>query len=171
MLSTYFGNFDYWQLYHKVTFDPALKLITVNPNETAIDVQVDLYSASKEWLKVNNNLRYRPPMRAVGGDLIPGGSPLGRTFFLTNGWRILIDHGVEFDGNLYSDNFPSPFVNAPGVQIVRSKFSNLVDVAEPDISNIGSAVWEYPQGGEVAGTMGKRLKDIKTYATVVMSRG
>ncbi len=164
----FLGDFDYWNLYHKVTFDPATKLISVNVGETEIDVQRDLYSASKEWLLVQNNFRYRPPMRTTGGDPVPGGSPLGRTFFLTNGWRILIDHGVVFDGNLYSDNFPSPFINAPGVQIVNSKVSNLVDVADP--VNLAQNIWDHPVGNEVAGTMGKRLKEIKTFVTIPLAK-
>lgn len=161
MLSMFYGEFDYWNLFAKVTFDPAQKLIIVNPQETELNVQIDLYSASKEWLLIQNNFRYRPPMRTVGGDPVPGGSPLGRTFFVTNGWRIYVDHGMTVDGNLFSDNFPSPFVNAPGTQLVGSKFSNLVDVAEPTISNVAQDVWNYPVGTEVAGTVGKRIKEIK----------
>lgn len=164
----FFGDFDYWNLYHKVTFDPATKLISINVGETSIDVQRDLYSASKEWLLIQNNFRYKPPMRTTGGDPIPGANPLGRTFFLTNGWRISIDHSVTFDGNLYSDNFASPFINAEGVQIVNSKVSNLVDVADP--VNLAQNIWEHPTGGEAPGTMGKRLKDIKTRTDILLSR-
>lgn len=164
----FYGAFDYWQLYHKVTFDPETKLITINFQETQINVQEDLYSDSKEWLLAQNNLRYRPPLRTVGGDPLPGGVPLGRTFFLTNGWRILIDHGVSFDGNLYSDDFASPFVNMPGIELVQSKVSNLIDV--PDASQVGGAVWSHPVGGEVAGTVGKRLKEIKTFVTIPLAK-
>lgn len=170
MLTLFYGNFEYWQLYHKVTFDPETKLIIVNAQEQLINVQVDLYSASKEWLISANNLRYRPPMRTVGGDALPGGNPLGRTYFCTNGWRIYIDHGLTVDGNLYSDDFDSPYLNAAGVELVGSKFSNLVDVAQPDVSTMGSAVWEHPVGGEIAGTTGKRLKDIKSFTQIGLTK-
>lgn len=133
------SSWDYWELGHKVTFDPVLKLITVAPSVDRIDVQVDLYSDSKEWLRLRNNLAYRPPVRAVGGDYDPStGSQLGTTYFLTNGWRILLDHGVTFVGNLKSDDYPSPFLAEPGVEIATTVVSTLVE--KPDTAGIAAEV-------------------------------
>ena len=169
LLTTLFAvNFDYWNLYHKVTFDPLTRLISINAGVTDINVQRDIYSASKEWLKLENNLRFKPPVRATGGDPIPGGSPLGRTFFMINGWRIQLDSSVTIDGNLYSENYPSPFVNAPGVVVVRSKFSNLVDVAQPSLVGLNiptatqnaAAVWDRLLASHTtAGSAGKVIAD------------
>lgn len=140
---------DLWPLGHKVNFDPLEKEITVHPSVTAVNVQRDIYSDSKEWALLRDYLRFRPSIRSVGGDPLPDGTPLGRTYFLTNGWKIIVDHGVTFDGNLYSDDYASPFEVEAGVQLVSYKFSNLVDVAQPDLSSLSipsssanaSAVW------------------------------
>jgi len=159
LTSVYSGAWDYWELRHKVTFDPELKLIVINDGVGEIDVQIDLYSDSKEWLLVDDNGRYAPPMRSVGGDPLPGGNPLGRTFFLINGWRILLGHAVVFTGNLYSENFASPYLVAAGVQLASEQRSNLVDVAQATIEpsdlaglsdDISAAVWQYTLGGATA---------------------
>ena len=46
-------DWDYWYLYHKVTFDAANKLILVNAGVTELDWKVDVYSAWKEWVGLN----------------------------------------------------------------------------------------------------------------------
>ncbi len=161
----YYGFYEYWQLYHKVTFDPIERLVIINPGETNINVQRDIYSASKEWLKTEDNFRFKRPMRTAGGDLIPGGGKLGTTFFMTNNWRILVQEGVTIDGNLYSDNFASPFVVPDNVNVVRSKFTSLVDnanVVVPTAQQNAAAVW----GALIAefissGTAAKMLSDIE----------
>ena len=53
-------------------------------------------------------------MRAVGGDPTVGGNFLGSTFFTINDWTILVSDDTRFDGNLFSDDFPSPFVTSNG---------------------------------------------------------
>lgn len=165
MLTTYYGFFDYWQLYHKVTFDPLERLVIINDGVTELNVQRDIYSASKEWLKQENNLRFKRPMRAAGGDPIPGGGQLGSTFFMTNGWRIQVNAAVTIDGNLYSDDFTSPFVVPEGINIVRSKFSNLVDTANvtvPTAQQNAAAVWSALLAEFIAsGTAAKMLADIE----------
>ena len=49
-------NQDYWLLFLKVSFDGVTKLITVNSNESVIDVKEDLYSAWKRWIQTRDNL-------------------------------------------------------------------------------------------------------------------
>ena len=129
-----------WLLFHKVIFDGVNKLMFVAPSTTEINVQVDLYSDSKEWLQLFHNAAFLPPIRAVGGDSLPDGNPLGSTFFVTNGWRIVLDHGVTFVGNIYSDDYPSPFIVLEGVQLATQKVSNLVDVVKTlDITGVPTA--------------------------------
>lgn len=163
LLVHYFGFYDYWELRHKVTFDPISKLIYINPGESNIDVKTDLYSAAKQWLLQENNLRWKPPMRTTGGDIIPGGGVLGSTYFMTNGWRIYINSNVEFDGNLYSDDYSSPFLQQEGTSIVRSKFTSLVDTANvPSAIQNAAAVWNAALAAYVAaGSAGKIVKDIE----------
>lgn len=167
-LSLYYGFYDYWQLYHKVTFDPINRLVIINDGVSEINVKRDIYSASKEWLKLENNFRFKRPMRTAGGDLIPGGGQLGTSYFMTNGWRIQINHAVTIDGNLYSDDFSSPFVVPAGVNIVRNKFTSLVDnanVSVPTAQDNAAAVWSALISEFIAsGTAAKMLDDIKKKA-------
>lgn len=85
----YFYNFwQYWQLYHKVTFDGVNKLILINKDETQLDVQQDIYSAWKQWAITETNLKYLNPIRTVGGEPTVAGQRLDVTYFLINGWKI-----------------------------------------------------------------------------------
>jgi len=42
MLWNYYGYYDYWRNYHKVTFDGPNKIIIVNPNVYELDVKMVL---------------------------------------------------------------------------------------------------------------------------------
>ena len=118
---------DLWQLYHKVTFDGPNRLIIVNDNQLDIDVKVDIYSDWKEWALQRDYLKYLPACRGVGGDPTVGGNFLGSTFFTINNWRIVVSDSTIFNGNLFSDDFDSPFLAAEGAVVARQQFSNLVD--------------------------------------------
>ena len=88
MTSLYYGFWDYWELHHKVTFDGVNKLILINDGETIIDVQEDIYSAWKEWVALEDNIKYLLPLNTVGGEPTTGVERLDVTYFLINGWRI-----------------------------------------------------------------------------------
>ena len=124
-------NQDYWLLFLKVSFDGVTKLITVNSNESVIDVQEDLYSAWKRWIQTRDNLKYINAMRSVGGDPTVGGEFLGATFFVTNGWRIVLTNATTIEGNIFSDDFDTPYLTEEGVVIAFSKVSNLIDKVAP----------------------------------------
>jgi len=85
---TYYGFWEYWNLYHKVTFDGVNKLIYINPGETDIDVQIDLYSSWKEWARVEDYTKYLQAFNSVGGEPTQGAEKLDATYFLLNGWKI-----------------------------------------------------------------------------------
>lgn len=127
-----FGN-DYWTLYHKVTFDGENRLIIINDGELNINVKQDIYSDWKEWALQRDHLKWLPAIRAVGGDPTVGGNFLGSTFFTINNWQIQISDSIVFDGNLFSDDFDSPFVALGNTKIARSKFSNLVDTVSAQV--------------------------------------
>ena len=124
-------NQDYWLLFLKVSFDGVTKLITVNGNESVIDVKEDLYSAWKRWMQTRDNMKYINAMRTVGGDPTVGDEFLGATFFVTNGWRIVLTNATTIEGNIFSDDFDTPYLAEEGVVIAFSKVSNLIDQVAP----------------------------------------
>ena len=131
-----YGYWEFWAPYapengfygeHKCIFDGENKLIYVNPLVDAVSVKEDVYSNWKEWTQVRDNAKFPPAIRVTGGDPIAGTTSFtGDTYFLINGWRFIIDHSVAIDGVIYSDDFPSPFVQIAGTQIVTNKVSSLV---------------------------------------------
>lgn len=135
LLSMWPNWWDDWELYHKVTFDGENSIIYINDGEDEINIEVDVYSAWKQWSKLRDNLKFNAALRNAGGDPTIGGDALGATFFLINGWKIYVDSDVNFDGNLFGDEdaFPSdypngnPFIVGDGASLVTSQRSNLID--------------------------------------------
>jgi hypothetical protein len=89
-----------------ITFDgPNLQIIVTTVG--TYDVEIDLYSDWKEWVKLSDNAKYPFAFDSVAGDPIGGGQSLSGYFFLRNdlGWTIKMpeaDGEVTFDGNLYA---------------------------------------------------------------------
>jgi len=110
----------------KVMFDGINRQISVNSNESIIDVKIDIYSSWKNWLTLSDNAKFEPAIRTIGGDNIGGGDKAGDIYFMMNGWKILVNHSVDFNGVIFSDDFPSPFTSPLGTNIVTNKVSNLV---------------------------------------------
>jgi hypothetical protein len=117
---------DEWKLYHKVTFDGIRKLVIINFNESLIDIREDVYSSWKEWVQLNDNAKFEPAFRAIGGDSIGGSDKAGDIYFTINGWRIYCDHSIDINGVIFSDDFPSPFLVPNDTNIVTNKVSQLV---------------------------------------------
>ena len=157
--STYYGYWEYWSNYHKVTFDGPNRLILINRDETSIDVKQDIYSDWKEWSLQENNLQYVVALSVVGGEPIGGGQFVGTTFFLENGWRIRSwegDHSLIIDGNLYTreaGQFPFlPVLGTYSVNYIMAR-SSLVQAIQvggsstgstaPTAVEIATAVWNY----------------------------
>ena len=141
-----YGYWEFWAPYapldgyygeHSCIFDGENKLIYVNPNVSAISVKEDVYSDWKEWSQVRDHAKFLPAIRTTGGDPIGDtGEFTGDVYFLINGWQFVIDHSLNIDGVIYSDDFDSPFVQTVGTQIVTNKVSSLVSVIAPQISGI-----------------------------------
>ncbi len=157
---------ELWELQHKVIFDGPNKLITVGPETSIIDVKIDLYSDWKEWAMAAENMKWAAAFRSVGGDALPGAQTLGATFFLINGWRIVLDHGVDFNGNMYTEEGDTPFIPVVGQQVSTSTVSNLVDIVET-AAPIGAAVlaqatWDLQTSSAVTpGSMGELLRQLR----------
>lgn len=100
----FYGWWEYWELRHKVTFDGINKLILINEGETDLDVQIDMYSDWKEWVRTQDNLKYLPPFRTVGGEPTIAGQRLDVTYFLINGWKIkpyIGTYDLTLTGNIF----------------------------------------------------------------------
>lgn len=130
--SLYGGNYAYWQLNHKVTFDGENKLIIVNDDVTTLDAEIDIYSDWKEWVRVLDNSKYEQALSPIGGNPTTGGEVLGKTFFLINGWKMRSwegDHSLLVVGNLFTDTGEEPFV--PTIFnhsiVINFKVSNLIE--------------------------------------------
>lgn len=125
MLGTYEGHWQYWQNYHRVTFDGPNRLIVVNPGVSTLRVKQDLYSAWKQWLQEETNSKYEAAFRSIGGDPIGGGLFAGDLYFLINDWKIYIDHEVAITGVVYCEDGSNPFITPITANVVRSTASNL----------------------------------------------
>lgn len=129
-----------------VTFDGPNKVISFNVSTTAVDVR-DIYSDWVDWFLTSDNSKYLPAMRNVGGDPLPGSKTLGLTYFMLNGWKIKPyeeNHTITFNGNLYSEDGSSPYMNVVGayqVMIINS-VSNLVDSTVAQLAEIEFASFQ-----------------------------
>lgn len=166
LLTLFNGDFEYWELYHKVTFDGYNRLIIINSNESEIDIGTDIYSSWKEWSQLRYNTKFYAAMRAIGGDPTTGGDFAGATFFTINNWRVFVDHSVTFVGNMYSDNFASPFLVGDETFLATQRVSNLVDklsISESGVLDVDITTHD------TAGTMGEALNrvdvDVSTRAS------
>lgn len=109
----YYNFWDYWLLYHNVTFDGINKLILINNGVTNINFQEDIYSSWKEWVLFDSNSKYLKAIETVGGEPTTGGERLDVTFFLINGWRLKPYPGVytlKISGNVFEVNGNDIFV-------------------------------------------------------------
>ena len=118
------------------TFDWPNKIITPTdaPISGAITIDVqDMYSRWVDWMVTSDNAKYLQAMRVVWWDPLPWSKQLWITYFLLNGWKIRpheTNHIFSLDGNIYSEDWSSPFVPtlwAYNVTIINS-VSNLVDI-------------------------------------------
>ena len=161
---------NYWEQYHKVTFDGINKLILINDGETCINFKVDVYSAWKEWMLVETNSGFEKAITAIGGDPTPNGF-IGSTFFLENGWKIRTwegDHTLNLTGNVFARDGSA--ITVPTVQphsiTLYSTVSNIVDVPNIPIAPVVAGVWGATTADyTTAGTAGKKLDDLPLTGT------
>ena len=87
------------------TFDgPNLRII-LPAGVDIINVERDIYSAWKQWALLDQNSKFPPAFRTIGGDPLTPGIEAAAYFFMQNqdGWRIRPaeeDATVNFVGNL-----------------------------------------------------------------------
>jgi len=186
--SNYYGFWQYWNLYHKVTFDGPNRLILVNYGELSLDVEQDIYSDWKEWWRLEDYAKYPQALSTIGGEPLGGGQFVGATFFLENGWRIRPwegDHQLTIDGNIYTrEAGESPTIATVGRWNIATSFvrSALVFKVETSSGTSGSvsinsqevadAVWKYATTGSLtAGEMGHYVTNrLLTYAQYLAAK-
>ena len=153
----YYNYWDYWNLYHKVTFDGPNKIIWVNPGVTELNVKEDIYSDWKEWMLGHDSVVtawFLEASESIGGQPLPGSRFVGSTFFLVNGWRIKPYSGsytLVVNGNLYTIEGDSPYLDADGYLNnirIESTVSTLVETvgvlnidSATSLANIANEVW------------------------------
>jgi hypothetical protein len=139
MLIYNFADWTEWNVPQKVTFIPEEKLISIHPGETQIDVQIDLYSAWKEWIQYYDNAKWAAAFTTFGGDPTGPNQYAPRYFFLTNGWKVYVSNmSVVVQMNLYSDDGLSPFIidnaaitnRASDVPVIKSELEQRLDYGD-----------------------------------------
>lgn len=176
-------DWEYWGLYHKVTFDGPNKLILINSGVTEIDWKEDVYSAWKEWVMLNNHLDnpgYLDAISVIGGENITtdGSRKVGTTFFLKNGWRIKPwagDYRLVINGNVYTEEGVPIYIPIEGsykiiieqtlsqlVQLVTTESGETIPVEVPSSAEIADAVWNRMATNHIStGTFGAYVNMIK----------
>ena len=163
----------------KVIFSGPTKEILVNNDVTDIDVKVDLYSEWKRWSIENNNLGYLQAFRTFGGDPTITGQFAPAYFFLTNGWRVVVDSGIEVSvgTNLYTDELDSPFIvsNNSAVSLRNSDAATVDTGVERTLdyggevhinSSLGLPGTAYP-----AGTLAQPVNNLSDALTIANELG
>ena len=151
-ITSFYGHWDYWDLYHKITVDYIHKLIFVNPDVTSFDIKVDLYSDLKEvWGLDSPTYKYRnfkPPIRVIGGDDTVAGQKAGDIYFMQHEWRVVYDPTkVAVTGVLFSDDFDTPWLYSETLApVYPAQVSSLVTgvdieaVTAPSAETVATAV-------------------------------
>lgn len=98
------------------TFNGSAKTIQITGVST-VEVKA-LYSAWKNWAAQGANLGYEQAFRTFGGDPTVSGQYAPAYYFLTNGWRVVLDGiSVSFSTNLYTNEGVSPIVLLNGATV------------------------------------------------------
>lgn len=145
-----------WLLFEKVDFDGANKIIKVYDHVTTLDIREDVWSAWVRWVGLvdRNYSRYELAMERTGLDAIPGGQT-GDFYFLTNGWKLLVDFSkVAVKGVLFSRDFDTAYYTYDLTPQYAAEVSSIVNTTStvqnivtgdlssvPSIEEIATAVW------------------------------
>ena len=97
------------------SFDGINLIITLDSGITDVDVQVDLYSAWKTFMKSGTNAQFPLAFRTIGGDALDATRTAGATYFLRNdlGWRIRPaeeNATINFIGSIAANDITLPIM-------------------------------------------------------------
>ena len=85
-----------------------------------------IYSRWKEWVMADNNAKYLPAFRSIGGDSLGGALYVSLYLFLQNGWRIRpmeANHTLIIEGNISVDGGGDPVVQTLGTYNVLVQYT------------------------------------------------
>ena len=127
-----------------VVFNGITRQIEVtDPGIVSLDVELDIYSAWKDWSQLSDNSKYAPALRTFGGDQTIPGQFAPKYFFLQNYWQVLINNGnvVSVELNLYTDDFDTPYIVLPGSGVSdRNSDAVNLDAQEILFASYGDAI-------------------------------
>lgn len=174
-----YAFWENWELYHKCIFDGVNKTIYVTLDVTDLHIKEDVYSDWKEWVAMEDNAKYEPAIRTIGGDSVGGGKYAGDIYFLINGWKLQIDLSqTKVVGVLVSDDYPTAYYTFAGAAQYPAEVSQLVQTVSVPVvvevpvgvspAEIAAAVWSAPMANHnITGTFGnfiqKKLLTIAKY--------
>ena len=119
-----------------ITFDRYGKHMYIGEGVASIDL-AKVYSATKNWLVQDENMRYLPPMRYSGYDPIPGGYT-GATFFMTNGWKLVYNpNTTAISGVLFSEDYDTGYWSYAGLPIYPVMVSATVNTVYKEFGTSG----------------------------------
>lgn len=101
------------------SFNGSLKKIYIT-NVTNVNSK-ELYSSWKNWILIDDNLQYLQAFRTIGGEPTIAGQYTPVYYFLTNGWKVVIDGSgvnVAFSYNLYTEDGSSPVIALNGATAI-----------------------------------------------------
>jgi len=131
---------------------------------TNIDVEADLYSQWKEWVKLSDNAKFPPAFRTIGGDPLTPGIDAGAYFFIQNqdGWRI---RPAEEDATVFLNGNLAPEDSALDIVVpTLGNFRVLVVNLQPITQNV-DALLEFSQTAEYRGVVHLHLDGTGTAGT------
>ncbi len=121
------------------TIDPATRRIVL---DSATVTAKSIYAAWVDWAALDDNAKYLPAFRSVGGDDLGDGLFIPPYYFLANGWRVRpmeADQTLTITGNLFVEGGGDPVVKTLGVFAVLVKMVVPVQAQGISVSGGGTA--------------------------------
>jgi hypothetical protein len=155
----------------KVVIDGVAKTIRVNESASTLDIRVDVYKEWVLWVSQSDNSKFLQAMRYTGLDPMGGALFTGDTYFLINGWKLLVDLTLtRVSGVLLSDNYDTAYYTYTLVPLFPVSVSSLVTTIStsgggggtaPTASEVATAVWNKPKVEiTTAGSIGEWVKGL-----------
>jgi DNA-directed RNA polymerase subunit F len=137
------------------TFNGTTKTITLSLGTVSFST-VDRYSSWKLWWVTDDNAKYLPAFKVVGGDPTSGGNSITPYFFLDNGWKVRpqeANHTLDINGILITIDNSDPFTDTIGnwriviKNVVPIYAENTSAVISGDVNidttQIATDIWSY----------------------------
>lgn len=137
----------------KVVIDGVAKTIRVNESAATLDIRVDVYKEWVIWASLPENRGFLQALRYTGLDPMGGALYTGDTYFLINGWKLLVDLTLtRVSGVLLSDDYNTAYYTYTLVPLFPVSVSSLVTTIStgggsgtaPTAAEVATAVWNKP---------------------------